>query len=109
MAYIGTSKFADYVLLCRLEDVFTRQGFEISRATRSVWCRDVADLVEFLYQRSVRQPHVVATDTTVLPMLSVGKTQPARLWVCIGGTVPTGLRAARRVLPWRGIAFTIEG
>ena len=32
----------------------------------------------------VRQSHVVATDDTVLPMLSVGKKQPARMWVYVG-------------------------
>ena len=37
LAYIVTSKFADYLPLYRLEDIFTRQGFEISRATQSVW------------------------------------------------------------------------
>ena len=50
LAYIVTSKFADYLPLYRLEDIFARQGFEISRATQSVWCGDVADLVEPLYR-----------------------------------------------------------
>jgi transposase len=40
-----TSKFSDYLPLYRLEDIFERQGFEISRATQSIWCGDVADLV----------------------------------------------------------------
>ena len=87
LAYIVTSKFSDYLPLYRLEDVFARQGFEISRATQSVWCGDVADLVEPLYQRlaeRVRASHVVATDDTVLPMLQVGKTHPARMWVYVG-------------------------
>src|ERR1700690_2986757 len=87
LAYIVTSKFADYLPLYRLEDIFARQGFEISRATQSVWCGDVADLVEPLHRRMaecVRASHVVATDDTVLPMLSVGKTHPARMWVYVG-------------------------
>ena len=87
LAYIVTSKFADYLPLYRLEDIFARQGFEISRATQSVWCGDVADLVEPLYQRMAergRASHVVATDDTVLPMLKVGKTHPARMWVYVG-------------------------
>ncbi len=87
LAYIVTSKFTDYLPLYRLEDIFTRQGFEISRATQSVWCGDVADLVEPLYDRMaarVRASHVVATDDTTLPMLSPGKTQPARMWVYVG-------------------------
>jgi transposase len=87
LAYIVTSKFSDYLPLYRLEDIFERQGFEISRATQSVWCGDVADLVEPLYElmaERVRQSHVVATDDTILPMLSVGKTKSARMWVYVG-------------------------
>ena len=87
LAYIVTSKFSDYLPLYRLEEIFARQGFEIARATQSVWCGAVADLVEPLYQRmaaQVRTSHVVATDDTVLPMLSVGKTQAARMWVYVG-------------------------
>ena len=87
LAYIVTSKFSDYLPLYRLEEIFARQGFEIARATQSVWCGAVADLVEPLYQRmaeQVRASHLVATDDTVLPMLSVGKTQAARMWVYVG-------------------------
>src|SRR5580700_4705447 len=32
----------------------------------------------------VRQSHVVATDETVMPMQSVGKTKSARMWVYVG-------------------------
>jgi transposase len=87
LAYIVTSKFCDYLPLYRLEDIFERQGFEISRATQSIWCGDVADLVEPLYElmaERVRQSHVVATDDTIMPMLSVGKTKSARMWVYVG-------------------------
>ena len=87
LAYIVTSKFSDYLPLYRLEDIFERQGFEISRATQSIWCGDVADLVEPLYKlmgERVRQSHVVATDDTIMPMQSVGKTQSARMWVYVG-------------------------
>jgi len=83
----GGPYISDYLPLYRLEDIFERQGFEISRATQSVWCGDVADLVEPLYERMaerVRESHVVATDDTTLPMLSPGKTQPARMWVYVG-------------------------
>ena len=87
LAYIVTSKFADYLPLYRLEDIFARQGFEISRATQSVWCGDVADLAGPLWERMakrVRASHVVATDDTVLPMLAPGRAQPARMWVYVG-------------------------
>jgi len=87
LAYIVTSKFADYLPLYRLEDIFERQGFEISRATQSIWCGDVAGLVKPLYElmaERVRQSHVVATDDTIMPMLSTGETTPARMWVYVG-------------------------
>ena len=87
LSYIVTSKFADYLPLYRLEDIFERQGFEISRATQSIWCGDVADLVEPLYElmaARVRASHVVATDDTIMPMLAKGKTANARMWVYVG-------------------------
>jgi transposase len=87
LAYIVTSKFSDYLPLYRLEDIFQRQGFEISRATQSVWCGDIADLAEPLYElmaERVRASHLVATDDTIMPMLSKGKTTNARMWVYVG-------------------------
>jgi hypothetical protein len=87
LAYIATSKFADYLPLYRLEDIFQRQGFEISRATQSVWCGDMADLAETLWElmgERVRASHVVATDDTIMPMQSKGKTTNARMWVYVG-------------------------
>jgi len=87
LAYIVTSKFSDYLPLYRLEDIFARQGFEISRATQSVWCGDVADFVEPLYQLMadrVRASHVVATDDTIMPMQSKDKVANARMWVYVG-------------------------
>lgn len=87
LAYIVTSKFSDYLPLYRLEDIFARQGFEISRATQSVWCGDVADLVAPLHElmaERVRASHVVATDDTIMPMLSPGQAAKARMWVYFG-------------------------
>jgi transposase len=87
LAYIATSKFSDYLPLYRLEDIFQRQGFEISRATQSVWCGDMADLAETLWElmgERVRASHVVATDDTIMPMQSKGKTTNARMWVYVG-------------------------
>ena len=37
LPYLHQSHNADYLPLYRLEDIFQRQGFEISRATQSVW------------------------------------------------------------------------
>ncbi|MGD0768086.1 MAG: transposase [Tepidisphaeraceae bacterium] len=43
LAYIVTSKYADCLPLYRSESIFQRNGLEISRATQSVWCGDVAE------------------------------------------------------------------
>jgi transposase len=70
-----------------LEDSFQRQGFEISRATQSVWCGDIADLAEPLCElmaERVRTSHLVATEDAIMPMLSKGKTANARMWVYVG-------------------------
>jgi transposase len=87
LAYIVTRKYSDFLPLYRLEDIFARQGFEISRATQSVWCGDVADFVEPLYQlmaERVRASHVVATDDTIMPMQSKEKVANTRMWVYVG-------------------------
>jgi len=87
LAYVVTSKYADYLPLYRLENIFARNGFEIDRATQSIWCADVARIVSPLYNLMVQRvlaSHVVATDDTVMPMLAVGKTKPARMWVYVG-------------------------
>jgi transposase len=89
LAYIVTSKFSDYLPLYRLENIFERIGCEISRATMCVWCGDVADLIEPLYElmaTRVRQSRVVCTDDTPMPMLQPGKgqTQQARMWIYLG-------------------------
>jgi transposase len=87
LAYVVTSKFADYLPLYRLESIFQRNGLEISRATQSVWCRDVAEIVRPVYDLMIQrmlQSHVICTDDTVMPMLWPEKTKQARMWVCIG-------------------------
>ena len=87
LAFVVTSKYADYLPLYRLESIFSRNGLEIGRATQSVWCGDVADLLTPLYRRMierVKQSHVVGTDDTIMPMLWPGKVKQARMWVYLG-------------------------
>ena len=87
LAYVITSKFADYLPLYRLEAILGRNGLEIDRSTMSVWSGDVADLVRPLYRRMidrVLQSHVIATDDTILPMLCPQKTKRAHVWVYRG-------------------------
>jgi len=87
LAYVVTSKFSDFLPLYRLENIFQRNGLEISRATQSVWCGDVADLLRPLYDLMVSRvltSHVICTDDTVMPMLWPEKTKQARMWVYVG-------------------------
>ena len=87
LAYVVTSKFADYLPLYRLQNIFQRNGFEINRATQSVWCGDAADLLRPLYDlmiQRVLQSHVIGTDDTVMPMLAPEKARQARMWVYLG-------------------------
>ena len=87
LAYVITSKFADYLPLYRLEHIFSRNGLEIDRSTMSLWAGDVADLVKPLYKLMVQRvlsSHVVHTDDTPMPMQAPGKTRAARMWVYAG-------------------------
>jgi transposase len=89
LAYVVTSKFSDYLPLYRLQAIFERNGFEIDRATLSVWCRDVAEVARPLYDLMIQRlpgSHVICTDDTVMPMLAPGngRTRQGRMWVYVG-------------------------
>lgn len=89
LAYVITSKYSDYLPLYRLEAIFERNGFEIDRATLSIWCRDVANTLRPLHDLMVQRvlsSHVISTDDTVMPMLAPGsgKTKQGRMWVYLG-------------------------
>ena len=89
LAYVVTSKYSDYLPLYRLEAIFERNGFEIDRATQSIWCRDVAEIIRPLYDLMVRRvlaSQLICTDDTVMPMLAPGngKAKQTRLWVYVG-------------------------
>jgi transposase len=87
LAYIATSKYADYLPLYRLEGIFQRQGFELDRATMCLWMGDVARIVRPVYDLMVKrvlQSHVIGTDDTVMPLLWPGQAKPARMWAYLG-------------------------
>lgn len=89
LAFIVTSKFADYTPLYRLENIFARSGFEIARSTMSLWCRDVAEILTPLHELMVQRvlaSRVIGTDDTTMPMQEpgAGKTKKARMWVYVG-------------------------
>jgi transposase len=87
LSYITVCKFDMYLPLYRLENHFERQGFRIARSTQSIWCGDVADLVEPLYRRMIKrvlESHLIATDDTHMPMQAKEKAARAYMWVYIG-------------------------
>lgn len=87
LAMVVTGKFADYLPLYRLENIFDRNGLEISRSTLCQWCHDVAGIGEPVYDLMcvrVRMSHLVATDDTVMPLLAPGTTIRARMWSYMG-------------------------
>ncbi len=87
LAYIATSKYADYLPLHRLQGIFERHGFELDRSTMCLWMADVARLVRPLYERMIQrvlQSHVLATDDTIMPLLQPGRTRQARMWIYLG-------------------------
>jgi transposase len=87
LAYVTTAKFADFLPLHRLQNIFAREEFELDRSTLCLWMADVARLVRPLYNRMVErvlQSHVLATDDTVMPLLQPGRAKQARMWIYQG-------------------------
>ena len=87
LAYVVSSKFADHLPLYRLEGIFARQGFDVTRSTMCQWLADAADLVKPVYDvmvQEVKASHVTATDDTIMPLLAEEKTQKARMWIYRG-------------------------
>jgi transposase len=87
LAYIATAKYADFLPLHRLQNIFAREGFELDRSVMGLWMGDVAQLVRPVYDemsRRVRLSQVVGTDDTVMPLWQPGKTKKARMWIYQG-------------------------
>jgi transposase len=87
LAYIATSKYADFLPLHRLQGIFERQGFELDRSTMCLWMADVACLVRPIYDLMVKRvlrSHVLATDDTIMPLLQPGRARQSRMWIYLG-------------------------
>jgi len=90
LAYVVTSKLADHLPLYRLEDIFSRQGVEISRSTLCAWMLTAGKLakplVELIITR-VKKSQVIHTDDTRVPVQDrsvKGKCKSGRIWTYIG-------------------------
>lgn len=87
LAYVATSKYADYLPLHRLQGIFERNGFALDRSTMCLWMADIARLLRPIYELMVLRvllSHVLATDDTILPLLAPGRARQARMWIYQG-------------------------
>ena len=85
LAYLVASRFADHIPYYREEDILSRIGFSIHRATQWRWMRALAaivlPLVELMRQR-VRKSRVQGIDETPCPLLclELGRTRSSYLY-----------------------------
>ena len=89
LAQVVVSKFSDHLPLYRFEDISTRHGLYLSRSTLCDWVRNVADLLQPLYELEkelVRKGPVIWTDDTPVTVLGgeKGGSHKGRFWVYIG-------------------------
>ncbi len=89
LAYLAASRFADHIPYYREEDILSRVGFSIHRATQWRWMRALAaivlPLIELIRQR-VMQSQVQGIDETPCPILCPerGRTRSSYLYAQYG-------------------------
>jgi len=89
LAQVAVSKYGDHLPLHRQEEIFQRQGVELSRQTMCGWMRECADLVSPLYElmkKGVLESKAVQTDDTPVPVLDpdLPRTRTGRIWTYVG-------------------------
>lgn len=90
LAHLAVSKFKDHLPLHRLEGIFERQGFEISRSTLCDWVADVAKILEplvaWMRAQILAGPRVLSDETPV-PVRDETRetTREGRIWIYTGG------------------------
>ena len=89
VAHVAVSKYGDHLPLNRQEEIFRRQGVELSRQTMCDWMRQGADLVSPLYElmkERVLTSKAVQTDDTPVPVLDpeLPRTRTGRIWTYVG-------------------------
>jgi transposase len=89
LAFTAVSKYGDHLPLYRLEEIFSRQGVEISRSTSCGWMRQCAELLAPLWlwmKHEVLRSRVIHTDDTPVPVQdhSLPHTRTGRFWVYVG-------------------------
>ena len=89
LAQVAVSKYGDHLPLNRQQEIFQRQGVELSRQTMCGWMRQTAELVTPLWERMKEQvldSKVVQTDDTPVPVLDAESehTRTGRIWTYVG-------------------------
>jgi transposase len=89
LAHVAVSKYGDHLPLYRQEEIFHRQGVDLSRQTMCDWMRECADLVSPLYElmkQRVLDSKAVQTDDTPVPVLDpdLPRTRTGRIWTYVG-------------------------
>ena len=89
LAHVAVSKYGDHLPLNRQQEIFQRQGVELSRQTMCGWMRQTAELVTPLWERMKEQvlaSKVVQTDDTPVPVLDAERehTRTGRIWTYVG-------------------------
>jgi transposase len=89
LAQVIVSKFADHQPLHRQEEMFERQGVEISRKTMGGWLPRCTDLLAPLYQAMKKElfdSKVIGTDDTSVKVLDRKLTfaRNGRIWPYVG-------------------------
>jgi len=89
LAQVAVSKYGDHLPLHRQEEIFQRQGVDLSRQTMCGWMRECADLVSPLYElmkQRVLDSKAVQTDDTPVPVLDpdLPRTRTGRIWTYVG-------------------------
>ncbi len=91
LAQVAVSKYGDHLPLHRQEEIFSRQGVELSRQTMCDWMRQSAELVTPVYElmkQQVLSSKAVQTDDTPVPVLDpeLPRTRTGRIWTYVGNT-----------------------
>jgi transposase len=89
LAHVAVSKYGDHLPLHRQEEIFQRQGVELSRQTMCGWMRSCADLASPLYElmkKRVLDSKALQTDDTPVPVLDpdLPRTRTGRIWTYVG-------------------------
>ncbi len=89
LAQVALSKYGDHVPLNRQEEIYRRQGVDLSRQTMCDWMAQAGELVSPLYEQMkgrVLSSKAVQTDDTPVPVLDseLPRTRTGRIWTYVG-------------------------